>query len=208
MREGEDSVAGPQYDFDAIKGLATKWGSEWDEKSTKALGHIRSGKLDPDAFSEADTAKAFGALYTDAHAVYLATIEGVRKDLAEFQEKLRLAADTMHERDGNAAAVMQTLASRWTSDEGFHSQQAGEREAHEVARKHQEDGTPVPTSDTQQTSTRDGATDDPGQTSGSGSGQQVYAGNGTVAPAPDDGDADTQSYASDQNPYADNAPQS
>lgn len=201
-------MAGPQYDFEAIKGLATKWGSEWDEKSTKALGHIKSGRLDLDAFSEADTAKAFGALYTDAHAVYLATIEGVRKDLAEFQEKLRLAADTMHEKDGNAAAVMQTLASRWTSDEGFHSQQAGEREAHEVARKHHEAGTPVPTSETEPTSMQDAATDDPGQTSESGSGQQVYGGDSTVATPPDDADADTQSYAANQNPYADNAPQS
>ncbi|WP_406831435.1 hypothetical protein ABEG17_01235 [Pedococcus sp. KACC 23699] len=209
MTKGEDGMAGPQYDFEAIKGLATKWGTEWDEKSTKALGHIKSGKLDQDAFSEAQAAQAFGALYTDAHAVYLATIEGVQKDLADFREKLRLAAETMEKHDGNAAAVMQTLASRWTSDEGFHSAQAGKREEDEIARKHKEDGTPAPSVQTEQTSAQDGGAPDSGSTAADGSGQKVYGGDGsgTSAPPPDDKDTKTESYASNQNPYANNAPQ-
>lgn len=198
-------MSGPQYDFDAVRQLAGKWGTQWDEKSTDALKNIRTGKLDTGDFGQAEAATAFGHLYVQAHEAYVATVEGIKKDLADFQAKLKAAADSMERRDGDAAAVLQGLANRWSSDD-FHS----DRELQTVRENQgKQDGGQGSTDggSTDAPSTTDAApATDTSATDAGGQGADVYGGSPTTPPPADDGDANTQSYSASQNPYANNKP--
>lgn len=199
-------MTGPQYDFEAIKSVAGKWGKEWDEKSGKALGHIKSAQLEKGDFSEAHSAAAFGTLHESAHQIYLATLRGVRKDLSDFQEKLRLAAETMEEKDGEAAQVMQSLAAKWTSDRGFHSDRARAKKVDKVA----PEAAPAASGQEPADGTSAGA-QPASDTSSDGTGQEVYGNDpsssgGDVASPAADGNDGTSSYNASQNPNAANKP--
>ncbi|HEX8972966.1 hypothetical protein [Oryzihumus sp.] len=134
-----------EYDFEMIRRLAHSKGAVWTEHAKTSHKKVTSTGLSADSFSDIPACQTFGQVYEAAYDIYVATLEGVQKDVATYQRNLLKVAEHMERRDHRAQSVFAGFGSdggtleenrKYThanhSDEAtraHHRQQALEQEA-------------------------------------------------------------------------------
>lgn len=103
--------------------LARDHETEWSEKAGDQVSRAVNSMADSATFGPNPTAAKFAAVYEAAQTEYTATLRGMRSDLVTAAQNLALAAEEMRSRDENAGQAFVTLLARWTTPDGFESQQ-------------------------------------------------------------------------------------
>lgn len=187
-----------EYDFEMIRRLARSKGAVWEDHARSGHTRVTQTGLTADSFSDIPSCQEFGQVYQAAYDIYVATLEGVQKDVKAYQEKLLAVAQHMEARDHRAGAVFahfgtdsSTLATQRSYHEQTHTEEAAD--ASDVIREAR-DGQ------------HSGPAATPTSTDDSGAAAVTPAPTGsapTTAPTPKDGQTSVQASA---DPYASDKP--
>lgn len=127
---------GVEIDIDEIEQIGTGTMPALSDQARSETRPIRDSEPDPAAFGQLPAGQDFARVEAAAKAIYVATVDGVERDLAEFGLKLQQSARNHRDNEDAVAAALTALNAEYVegaagpshADEGFQQGNAEQSE--------------------------------------------------------------------------------